>query len=143
MGAAALVLGGAVALGGCGSKEPSKAELRDALMDSGLSREVSTCVADAVLDTLSPAEVERLVERGSGGAPQDDPKRTDDSADKLREAMTACRNMQDEAGGSTSTTTTSLPLDAGAGSGTAVGETAPSTISPSTTAGPQFNTTQP
>lgn len=143
---AVLLVVASIALAACGAKEPSKADLRDALVDSGLSRQVSTCVADAVLDTLSPAEVEQLVERGPGGAPVDDPDRTDDSADKLRKAMDRCRTLQDQASAS-STTTTSLPAGAGAGSGTAVGDTASSTTLPSTTvpstAGPQFNTTQP
>lgn len=93
----------------CGADEPSKADLSDALADSGLSRKVSDCVAGAVLDTLSPDQVAELVERGAGGAPQDDPKRTDDTADKLRAAMAQCRTLQSE-GAATSTVPIS-PLD--------------------------------
>lgn len=103
VGVLALVVPAGV-LVGCGTKEPSKQDLSDALVDSGLSRKVSDCVAKAVLDTLSPDEVSRLVQRGSGGAPTDDPKRSDDSADKLREAMSRCRTLQGE-----STTTTAPP----------------------------------
>ena len=78
---------------GCSTDTPSSGELTDALVDSGLSEEVASCTAEAVLDTLSDDEVRLLVERGAGGAPQDDPDDDDDSADRLRLALDECRAL--------------------------------------------------
>ena len=72
----------------------------------------------------------------SGGAPVDDPNKTDDAADKLRDAMNVCRPLVEgttttttvPAGGST--TTTVAPDDGGNGGGAAIDST------PSTTAAP-------
>lgn len=119
-------------LAGCGADAPSHRELSDALVDSGLPRKVSDCVADAVLKSLTPDEVEQLMTRGSGGAPVDDPKRTDDSADKLRDAMARCRTLQAD---STTTTTTEAST-----------VTTPTTVAPSSVPagdGAEFNTSTP
>ena len=82
-----------VVLVGCGEPTPTTKDLTDALVASGLPKEQSACIAKAVEGSLSKGELEKLVERGSGGAPVDDAKDTNDSADELRKAMDRCRAM--------------------------------------------------
>ena len=81
----------AVATAGCATN-PSQDELAEALERSGLSEPVAACAAEAIESTLSDAELETLVARGSGGLPTDDPNRSDDAADELRAAVSACRS---------------------------------------------------
>lgn len=88
------VVAGALAtlvLLGCGAPTPDRTELVDALETSGLPAEVARCAADALVGSLSSDQLDQLVERGNGGAPVDDPDRTDDAADRLREALSACQ----------------------------------------------------
>ncbi len=129
VGVALAVLGGV----GCSTPSTSQQELAEALQASGLSKPVSECAAKAVIGSLSEDEVADLVERGGGAAPVDDPKREDDSSDKLRAAMDTCRTLQadevisgeqlplDETSGtvpagdaSTTTTMPSVPSTSGA-----------------------------
>lgn len=87
----------AVGLGGCGADAPSRDELVHALELTGISSEKAECAADAVLENLSDEQIVRLVERGPAGAPRDDPDRSDDAADQVREALTECRQVGAEA----------------------------------------------
>ena len=113
LGLAAALLGGAA----CSTPAPSRGEIAEALVDSGLSQEVADCTASALTKSLSTSELAEITERGSGGAPVDDPKRADDSYDKLVRAMADCRDLQ--AATEPTTTTTTVPLG-GAGSSTTV-----------------------
>jgi hypothetical protein len=99
-GAAAAVL--AVGASGCATEVPSRGELVAAFESSGLSADLAGCVTDAVLENLPDEDLIRLVERGSGAGPRDDPNRDDDPYDRTRAALTACQ----EAAAATSTTTT-------------------------------------
>ena len=94
----------AVGAGACRTETPTNQELTEALVASGLSEEVASCTADAVLETLSDDEVRLLVERGAGGAPRDDPGDDDDSADRLRRALDECRALRTEEQATTTTT---------------------------------------
>jgi hypothetical protein len=89
-GAAAVV---SLVLTGCGTPTPKEADLTEALVDSGLSEPVAECASSALVESLTDGELQELAERGAGGAPVDDPARTDDSADKLAKAMTACKEL--------------------------------------------------
>ena len=100
--AVAVTLGAMAVLGAC-AKSPSDPQLVDALTKSGIPKAEATCASKAIHASLTKAEIEQIVERGSGGAPQDDPKRTDDSLDKVRAALTVCR---DTAAALTTTTST-------------------------------------
>ncbi|HWJ63352.1 MAG TPA: hypothetical protein VNS19_15385 [Acidimicrobiales bacterium] len=104
----------AVGLGACSTPAPSQGDLSEALVSSGLSKEVADCTASAFTDSLTKSELAELTERGAGGAPVDDPKRDDDSYDKLQKALVACRDLQAEA--APSTTTTAAPAE-GEGAG--------------------------
>jgi len=105
----------ALGVAGCSASPPSQNELAQALEDSGLSAEMATCTSKAVIDNLSDEQLAELTERGAGGAPVDEPDRTDDAADKVREALTACRDtLAITTTTVTTTTTTSAPTDAGA-----------------------------
>lgn len=84
-------LAAAFATVGC-SSPPSRSDITDALITSGLSEEVARCAADALVDELSDDELVQLTERGGGGAPVDDPDRDDDASDRVRAALTACRD---------------------------------------------------
>lgn len=121
---AAALLGAA----GCSAPAPSEEELSDALVDSGLSRKVADCTASALTDSLTESELAEITERGSGGAPVDDPKKTNESADKLTEAMAACRELQIA---SQPTTTTAVPVEPEGGVST--------TVSPDGTGGAELN----
>lgn len=101
-----LVAGLAVGSMACSGPTPSRAELVDALRDSGVPTPVARCTADAITDKLSKDQVAQIVERGPGGAPADDPDRTDDPIDKVRAALAVCR-----ADLPTSTTTPAAPAD--------------------------------
>ncbi|MFN8019445.1 MAG: hypothetical protein U0P45_15180 [Acidimicrobiales bacterium] len=102
-----LALAGASLLAACGEPTPSTKDLTDALVASGVPKAEASCTAKAVTETLSKAELQKLVERGSGGAPVDDPKDQGDTADRLRKAMDACRAL--------GTTTTVVPTTLGPG----------------------------
>lgn len=84
--AAALVL-----VVACSASTPKRDQLTDALGRSGIPNPVATCVADALVSDLSDDQLDQLVEFGAAGAPKDDPERADDAADRLREALAACR----------------------------------------------------
>jgi hypothetical protein len=88
-----------VGLAACGAGAPSSGELADALVTSGLERPLAECAADALTTTLTEDELALLAERGPSGLPADDPERTDDASDQLRDAMSACRTAQDAADG--------------------------------------------
>lgn len=100
--AVAVVLLGA----GCSSPAPSQSELSEALVASGLPEKVADCTASALTKSLTANELAELTERGAGGAPVDDPNKTDDSYDKLQKAMVTCRELLVA---SEPTTTTSPP----------------------------------
>lgn len=102
-----------VGLGACSAPAPSQGDLSEALVDSGLSKEVADCASKALTDSLTENELAELTERGAGGAPVDDPNDKSDSYDKLQKAMSTCRELQTKAAPST----TAAP---GAGSSTTV-----------------------
>lgn len=120
---AALAL--AVALVGC-SKTPGPDRLVEALITSGVPEEQATCVVDAVEDILDADDIEALVERGASAAPRDDPDATDDDADRLRDAMAACRELAvvttTVTSSTSSTSTTAAPAP---GDGASLDTTAP------------------
>ncbi|HEX2578733.1 MAG TPA: hypothetical protein VHK88_20485 [Aquihabitans sp.] len=131
---AALALAGIAALGGCSGGAPDRTELVEALETSGVPAAAARCTADALVDTLDDDQLALLAERGPGGAPRDDPDRTDDTSDRLREALTACR---EELPTTTGTSTTVTP--------TTTAGTVPTTLAggaPSTS-GPAFDTVPP
>lgn len=101
--ALALVL----ALVGC-AETPGPGRLEAALVTSGVPEAQASCVVDAVEDVLDDDAVEALVERGASAAPTDDPKASDDDADRLRDAMAACRELA-----VATTTTVTVPIDEG------------------------------
>lgn len=103
LGLAAVVLAGAA----CSSPAPSQQDLTAALVSSGLSQKVADCTSKALTTSLSSSELAEITERGSGGAPVDDPKRADDSYDVLIRAMAECRDLQ---AANLPTTTTTLPI---------------------------------
>lgn len=86
-----VAVGLAVVATACAKPVPSRAELVGALETSGIAPSEATCAADAILKNLSKDQVALIVERGSSGAPADDPNRTDDPSDKVRAALAACR----------------------------------------------------
>lgn len=98
-------LGGLVLFSGCSASTPKRDQLIDALTRSGLPKAVSSCVADSLVSDLDDAQLDLLVEYGAAGAPQDDPDRQDDAADRLREALAECRDELP-------TTTTTIDPDA-------------------------------
>lgn len=100
-----VVLGFVVGVRACSVTVPERDELVSSLMTSGLSEAVAECSADALFENLSDKELRQLTERGGGGAPVDDPNRSDDSSDKVRDAMTKCREMFDHEAASSTTTT--------------------------------------
>ena len=120
--AVALATVGAFALGSCSAPAPSRSDIATALVDSGLPRKTSDCIAKALTTTLSDAELQEIVERGAGGAPVDDPKVSGESADELSAAMVKCRELMlteaptttttaPEAGSTSTTLAISLPED--------------------------------
>jgi hypothetical protein len=125
-----MLAAGLVGVAACSSPAPSKGELSEALVDSGLSQKVADCAASALTKSLTSSELAEITERGSGGAPVDNPKATNDSADKLAKAMAACRELQ--IASQPTTTTTTVPVGGGS-------STAP-TAAPGTD-GAEFNTT--
>ncbi|WP_426573070.1 hypothetical protein [Aquihabitans sp. McL0605] len=116
---AAAVAVAVVVLAGCGTPTPKQDDLAQALVDSGVAKPVADCAASALVRSLTPSELQELAERGGGGAPVDDPAKTDDSADKLAKAMTRCKELQL----STAPTTTTTAPGTGAGSGGAAAVT--------------------
>ena len=104
----ALGIGVTVVLVGCGSTPPKEQAIAAGLVDSGLSKKVADCTAKALVDSLTPSELAELAERGGGGAPVDDPKVTNDSSDKLNEALVECSALQQAA--TTSTTGDQEPI---------------------------------
>lgn len=121
-----VAVGLGVVTAACTTSAPSRDELVDALRTSGLSKAESTCAADAIVDNLTDDEVAEIVERGGGGAPRDDPKDDNDTMDKLRAALTVCRDQA-------AATSTTIPT-----SSTTATSAVPSTTAPtsSTTAVP-------
>lgn len=103
------MVAGTAALVGCTHPAPSERDLTAALQDSGLPKPVAACTSKALVGTLSDAELEEIANRGSGGAPVDDTDRTDDTADKLNQAMTKCQQLLTEALATSSTTSTTTP----------------------------------
>ncbi|MBX3287108.1 MAG: hypothetical protein KF703_17300 [Actinobacteria bacterium] len=96
----------------CGTKPPSRQELVDSLVTSGLPKSESTCAADAIYDNLSSDEIAEIVERGGSGAPRDDPQDANDTMDKLRAALGVCRDQAAATSTtvpSSSTTSTTVP----------------------------------
>ena len=103
----------ALGTAGCAADAPTKAELTDALVTSGLPPAESRCAAAAILDNASTAEIEDVMQRG-GSALVDDPKRTDDSSDEVRAALAECRDAAIAATSTTAppselTSTTAVP----------------------------------
>ena len=111
----------------CSTSAPSRNELVDALRTSGLSKAESTCAADAIVDNLTDDEVAEIVERGGGGAPRDDPKDTNDTMDKLRAALTVCRDQAAATSTTLPTSSTTTPTS--------------STTTPTSTTAPTSSTT--
>lgn len=89
----------------CATPTPSRSELADALVDSGIPAPVARCTAEAITESFSDDQLARIVERGPGGAPADDPDRTDDAVDEVGLALAACRAQLP-----TTTTTSTLPV---------------------------------
>jgi hypothetical protein len=116
-----------VAAAACSAGAPSRDELVESLITSGLSESESTCAADAIVDNLTDDEIAQIVERGGGGAPRDDPQDADDTMDKLRAALNVCRDQA-------AATSTTVP----GSSTTSTTVAATSTTAPvsTTTAGP-------
>lgn len=108
----------AVTASACAEPVPDRDELAEALQDSGLTASVARCTADAITESLSEDELAQIAERGPGGAPPDDPKRSDDPTDQVRDAMAACRaelpTTTTTAPPASSTTTVGGILDDGA-----------------------------
>lgn len=91
----------------CSTPTPSRSELADALVDSGIPAPVARCTAEAITESFDDDQLARIVERGPGGAPADDPDRTDDATDKVRDALAACRAQLPT---TTTTSTATLPV---------------------------------
>lgn len=106
--ALSLALGAALLLGACSSKAPSQPELVDALVTSGVPKSEATCAARAIDSTLTEEQIALIVERGGGGAPRDDPNTTTDPMDKVRAALTKCRDAAPPP--PTTSTTSTLPV---------------------------------
>jgi ribosomal protein L12E/L44/L45/RPP1/RPP2 len=102
--AVAVVLALAVVLGACAEPAPDRAELVDLLERAGISADESRCAAKAVVDTLTDAQIQDIMQRG-GSALVDDPKRTDDASDKVRTALAACRDAAAPTSSTVSTST--------------------------------------
>jgi len=134
-----VTLGAMAVLGAC-SKAPSDPQLVDALTKSGIPKAEATCASKAIHASLTKAQIAQIVERGSGGAPQDDTTRTDDPLDKVRAALTVCRDTAAALTTSTSTvpvtvvvTNTSVPI--GGASAPAPGSADGSSTTSTTVAG--------
>ncbi len=94
-----------VGAAGCSTPAPKEQDLSDALVDSGLSRKVSDCTAKALTGSLSSSELAEITERGAGGVPVDDPKKSGENIDDLTKALSTCRDLQ-----VASQPTTTVPL---------------------------------
>ena len=124
----ALGLGGVAA---CSHPTPTADELTDAFVTSGLPEGRARCVSEALVKELTTKQLDLLVERGASGAPQDDPNLTDDAADRLRAAFTACTDQAIKDG--EVTTTTAAPVTTGPTGTTGPSSTVPTTGPASTT----------
>ena len=120
-----VVLAGAVS---CADPPPSD-DLVEALERSGLPAEQARCAADAIYEHLDDDQIAEIAERGPSGAPRDDPERTDDPMDLVREDMSKCRAL----GPTTTTTTAPSSTDASGGPAPASGSQPASTSSPGST----------
>lgn len=122
-----VVLAGAVSC----ADPPSSDDLVEALERSGLPAEQARCAADAIYEHLDDDQIAEIAERGPSGAPRDDPERTDDPMDLVREDMSKCRVL----GPTTTTTTTTAPssTDASGGPAPASGSQPASTSAPGST----------
>ena len=122
-----------VTAGACAEPAPDRAELVDLLERAGISADESKCAAKAVVDNLTDAQIEDIMQRG-GSALVDDPKRTDDASDKVRTALATCRDKAAATSTTVSSTTlvteTTLATESTAASTTAV----PTTTVPTTAA---------
>lgn len=87
------VLVSVVGLGACSTPNPSQDQFTESLVISGVDPEVAECTSKAVMDNLSDEQVRRINERGGGAAPVDDAAKPDEAADKVREALAACRDL--------------------------------------------------
>lgn len=135
-------LGGALALlvTACSTPTPSRTELADALEDSGIPADVARCTAEAITESFDEDQLAQIVERGPSGAPADDPDRTDDPADRVRDALAVCRAQLPTTTLPLATTlpVVTTPPEQGSGGGSAVSpssnrpafDTVPSTAAP-------------
>lgn len=112
--AGTVVVAGLLGVAACSSPAPSEQDLSKALVASGISKKVADCTSKALTTSLTPGELAEITERGSGGAPVDDPEKTGESADELAAAMTKCRDLQVA---ETPSTTIPIPDDDGANAG--------------------------
>lgn len=99
--AGALLLAGSLTAG-CAKASPDHDEFVKVLQQSGLPKAESECAADALFDSLSDDQIEKIMIAGASAVPRDDPARTDDPHDKVIKALAACR----DAAPSTTTSTT-------------------------------------
>ena len=89
--AIALVGVAVVSLGACGAPTPDRTDLVGALETSGVPAEVARCTADALVGSLSRAQLDQIVELGGAGVPSDDADQPNEAADKLRNELANCR----------------------------------------------------
>jgi hypothetical protein len=89
----------AVAVGGCASAGPSRADVAKALVTSGYRPAEARCLADAYAKVLDGDELRDVAERGGGGVPAA-------KATRLSEALQKCAVPVP----SDATTTSSTPL---------------------------------
>lgn len=144
-GLAALLSMVVVIAAGCATSPPDRGEVVRALRTSGIPASQARCAVDAIYENLTDAQIEQLIERGSGGTPKDDPTRTDDVLDKLNAAMTSCRDLAtptttEPTGGSVTTTSgasfdTEPGTDASTTTAPPVGSTDPPSPTSTTEAG--------
>lgn len=66
-----LALATAALLAGCAEDKPSKDEVVDAVVESGIDERAATCAVDGFYDDLSAASLERIV---NGSESLDDPE---------------------------------------------------------------------
>jgi hypothetical protein len=128
----AVAVGLLVASTACSAPAPKQQELSDALVDSGISRKVADCTAKALTGSLSSSELSEIVERGPGGAPVDDPKKSNEPIDDLLAAMAKCRDLQ-IASQPTTTLVPSTTAPAGASSSTVTPGTDGAELNPAST----------
>lgn len=82
-----------IGLGACSTPNPSQDQFTESLVISGVDPEVAECTSKAVMDNLTEEQIRRINERGGGAAPVDDAATPDEAADKVRDALAACRDL--------------------------------------------------